>query len=124
MTLAKQALSVGEYGLILDVRGVGPQQSSHMILHALSQWGNGTDLRIVSALKHADKAALGALVGDLLKVLCQPLEVKLIYLGLPTAMQVISLVGIETSRHQNEVGLEGKETRKDLFLERPPNLLT
>jgi hypothetical protein len=67
-----------------------------VILHALRQRGDGSDLSVVPALKHADKAALGTLVGDLLQVLCQPLEVKFVHLGLPTAMQVISLVGVET----------------------------
>jgi hypothetical protein len=37
-------------------------------------------------------------------------------------MQVISFVGIESGRHQNEVRLESKETREDLFLECAPDL--
>lgn len=93
-----------------------------MILHALSQGRNGANICIVSALEHADKTALSALVGDLLKVLCQPLIVKLIHLSLSLAMQVISLVGIESSRHQNEIRLESKQTREYLSLESAPHL--
>ena len=124
LTFPEESLNCLQDSIVVNIRGMRVKQGSHMILHALRQRRDGADVRVVPTLKDAHKSTLGAPVSDLLQILGQPLIVKFVDLGLTTAVQVISFMGVEAGRDKNKIGLESQNPRENFSLKGPSNLLT